>query len=99
MSYAELVEFNFRMHDSTQVDRQGPDVGTQYRSAIFTVSDEQEKVANAVKKEVQEKHYPNAKVATVITPLKEWYNAEDYHQKYLINNPSGYHCPSHFLQW
>lgn len=88
----------FRTHDPTQVDRQGADVGTQYRSAIFTASEEQEKTAKAVRDEVQQKHYPGQKIATAILPAKEWYDAEDYHQKYLINNPSGYHCSSHGLR-
>ncbi|GAA5922429.1 hypothetical protein JCM1841_004905 [Sporobolomyces salmonicolor] len=99
VSYAELVEFNLRMHDPTQVDRQGPDVGTQYRSAIFTASDEQAKVANKVIGEVQEAHYPGQKIATKVEPAGKWWDAEDYHQEYLHNNPSGYECPSHMLHW
>ncbi|GAA5975555.1 hypothetical protein JCM10908_005200 [Rhodotorula pacifica] len=99
VSYAELVEFHFRMHDPTQHDRQGPDVGTQYRSAIFTLSDEQAEIAKKVMSEVQEAHYPNKKIATVIQPAGKWWDAEDYHQEYLHHNPSGYECPSHILHW
>ncbi|GAA5878746.1 hypothetical protein JCM3774_005055 [Rhodotorula dairenensis] len=99
VSYAELVEFNFRMHDPTQTNRQGPDVGTQYRSAIFTLSDEQAEIAKKVMSEVQQAYYPDKKIATVIEPAGKWWDAEDYHQEYLHHNPSGYECPSHRLHW
>ncbi|GAA5967261.1 hypothetical protein JCM11641_000494 [Rhodosporidiobolus odoratus] len=99
VSLAELYEFHFRMHDPTQVDRQGPDRGTQYRSAIFTTSDEQAEVAQKVMKEVQEAHYPGQKIATTVQPAGKWWDAEDYHQEYLHHNPSGYECPSHLLHW
>ncbi|GAA6052364.1 hypothetical protein JCM3770_000206 [Rhodotorula araucariae] len=99
ISYAELAEFHFRMHDPTQVNRQGPDTGTQYRSAIFTTSDAQVETAKKVRDEVQEAHYPGKKIATTIEPVGQWWDAEDYHQLYLHNNPSGYECPSHVLHW
>ncbi|KDE02942.1 hypothetical protein MVLG_06539 [Microbotryum lychnidis-dioicae p1A1 Lamole] len=99
LSYATLVEFHYRMHDPTQVDRQGPDRGTQYRSAIFTTSDEQAEIAKKVTKEVQEAHFPNDKVATKIEPAGQWWDAETYHQEYLDNNPGGYECPTHRLHW
>ncbi|BGP14586.1 hypothetical protein JCM10213_001934 [Rhodosporidiobolus nylandii] len=99
VSYAELIEFHFRMHDPTQVDRQGPDRGTQYRSAIFTTSDEQVEIAKKVMQEVQEAHYPDQKIATKIEPVGKWWDAEDYHQEYLHHNPGGYECPSHLLHW
>ena len=67
MSYAELVEFNFRMHLPTEVDRQGPDRGTQYRTAIFTTDDAQAEIAKKVRTEVQEAHYPNEKIATSVS--------------------------------
>jgi peptide-methionine (S)-S-oxide reductase len=69
------------MHDPTQVDRQGPDRGTQYRSAIFTLSDEQAEIANKVKDEVQSEHYKGSKIATTIEPAGKWWDAEDYHQQ------------------
>ncbi|GAA6019423.1 hypothetical protein JCM11491_004823 [Sporobolomyces phaffii] len=99
VSYAEFTEFFFRMHDPTQVDRQGPDRGTQYRSAIFTLSDEQDRVANKVRDEVQDEHYKGSMIATTIEPAGKWWDAEDYHQQYLDNNPGGYECPSHVLHW
>lgn len=66
VSYAELVEFHYRMHDPTQVDGQGPDQGTQYRSAIFYLSPEQEEIARKVTAEVQEAHFPKQKIATKV---------------------------------
>ncbi|EEB05406.1 peptide methionine sulfoxide reductase [Schizosaccharomyces japonicus yFS275] len=98
-SYEKILQFFFAMHDPTQLNRQGGDVGTQYRSAIFTLSDEQNKIAREVMKQVQEKHYPNQPLATVIEPAGQWWNAEDYHQDYLEKNPSGYRCPAHYLRW
>ncbi|GAA6004713.1 peptide-methionine-S-sulfoxide reductase [Rhodotorula paludigena] len=99
VSYAELTEFHFRMHDPTQVNRQGPDTGTQYRTAIFTTSDEQVEIAKKIRDEVQEAHYPGQKIATTIEPAEKWWDAEDYHQQYLHVNPNGYECPSHLLHW
>ncbi|PRQ73149.1 Peptide methionine sulfoxide reductase MsrA [Rhodotorula toruloides] len=99
VSYAELIEFHFRMHDPTQVNRQGPDTGTQYRTAIFTTSDEQAEIAKKVMAEVKDAHYPDQNIATMVEPLAKWWDAEDYHQEYLHNNPGGYECPSHVLHW
>lgn len=72
VSYAELVEFNFRMHLPTEVDRQGPDRGTQYRTAIFTTDDTQDEIAKKVRAEVQEAHYPNDKIATTVSLTAKW---------------------------
>ncbi|GAA6059448.1 hypothetical protein JCM10212_005387 [Sporobolomyces blumeae] len=99
VSYAEHVEFFARMHDPTQVNRQGPDVGTQYRSGIFTLNDEQADIAKKVMQEVGDEHYKGKKIATTIEPAGKWWDAEDYHQQYLHNNPGGYECPSHVLHW
>lgn len=99
VSYAELVEFHYRMHDPTQVDGQGPDRGTQYRSAIFTYGSEQAEIAKKVTAEVQQAHYAGRKLATKIEPAGQWWTAEAYHQEYLHHNPSGYECPSHRLYW
>lgn len=66
---------------AAQANRQGPDVGTQYRSGIFTLSDEQANIAKKVMSEVQEAHYPDKKIATVIEPAGQWWDAEDYHQE------------------
>ncbi|CCV00020.1 unnamed protein product [Malassezia sympodialis ATCC 42132] len=103
VSYAELVEFFYRTHDPTQVNGQGPDIGTQYRSALFPHTDEQERTAKRVTEEVQAKHFQpkGSQIATQIErlPVEDFFVAEDYHQAYLINNPSGYHCPTHRLWW
>ncbi|KZV97174.1 peptide methionine sulfoxide reductase [Exidia glandulosa HHB12029] len=101
VTYAQLVEFFYRTHDPTTVDRQGPDTGTQYRSAIFYHSEEQERFAKQVTEEVQKKHFEGKgmKIVTKIEPASDWYDAEDYHQMYLFNNPNGYQCPTHRLQW
>ncbi|EPX70769.1 peptide methionine sulfoxide reductase [Schizosaccharomyces octosporus yFS286] len=98
-SYEKIVEFFFAMHDPTTVDRQGNDVGTQYRSVIFTTAPEQEGVAKKVLNEVQEKHFPEKKIVTQIVPSGKWWDAEEYHQQYLDKNPDGYRCSSHFLRW
>ncbi|ODN77413.1 peptide-methionine (S)-S-oxide reductase [Cryptococcus amylolentus CBS 6039] len=97
--YAELVEFFYRTHDPTTVDRQGPDTGSQYRSAIFYNNKEQEDVARKVTAEVQEKYLKGRPIVTQIAPVGKWFKAEDYHQHYLDNNPGGYECPTHRFYW
>jgi len=97
VSYKTLLEYFYRMHDPTTADRQGPDAGSQYRSGIFYHSPEQEAIARDVTKKVNEKWW-KGKVVTEILPAGEWWDAEDYHQKYLDVNPGGYECPSHFLR-
>ncbi|GJJ08224.1 hypothetical protein Clacol_002433 [Clathrus columnatus] len=101
LKYEELVEFFYRTHDPTTLNRQGNDRGTQYRSAIFTYSDEQAEIAKRVTAEVQAKHFDlrGEKIVTTIEPAKDWYSAEDYHQEYLHKNPWGYQCPTHRLHW
>lgn len=99
VGYGELVEFFYRTHEPTTADRQGPDRGSQYRSAIFYTTPEQKAVAEAVTKEVQEKYLPGKPIVTQIAPLTKWYDAEGYHQNYLFDNPSGYQCPTHRLYW
>jgi peptide-methionine (S)-S-oxide reductase len=97
ITYRELLEFLYKMHDPTTSNRQGPDTGTQYRSGIFYHDAEQEKVAREVTKLVNEQWW-KGKVVTEILPAGEWWDAEDYHQRYLDVNPGGYECPSHFLR-
>lgn len=99
VKYADLVEFFYRMHDPTTYNSQGPDRGTQYRSAIFTHSPEQEQAAREVTAKIQQLHFKGKNIVTQIIPAGDWFDAEDYHQKYLIKNPHGYECPSHFLRW
>jgi len=98
LSYRELLEFFYKMHDPTTLNRQGPDVGTQYRSAIFYHDEEQKSVAQEVTEKVQKQWWKNGKIETQVLPAGEWWDAEDYHQRYLDVNPSGYECPSHFLR-
>jgi peptide-methionine (S)-S-oxide reductase len=93
-SYRDLLGFFFRHHDPTTLNRQGPDIGTQYRSAIFYHSAEQEKEARqAVALLENAKIFPRP-IVTEIKPAGEFYAAEDYHQKYLQKNPAGY-CSIH----
>ncbi|KAG0311447.1 Peptide-methionine (S)-S-oxide reductase [Dissophora globulifera] len=99
INYPNLVEFFYIMRDLTSLDAQVPDIGTQYLSAIFYHSPEQEQIAKRVMDEVQDKHYQGQKIVTLIVPASEWYDAEEYHQKYLEKNPEGCACPKHFLRW
>ncbi|KIK75765.1 hypothetical protein PAXRUDRAFT_835558, partial [Paxillus rubicundulus Ve08.2h10] len=90
VSYGELVEFFYRTHDPTTVNRQGGDAGTQYRSVIFTHSPEQTTVAKRVTEEVQAKHF-TPKGENIVTEILEvglWHDAELYHQLYLFKNPN-----------
>lgn len=97
LSYAALLEnWFFRMHDPTTKDRQGNDVGSQYRSAIFVTSPEQRKVAQQVIQRVDRSGAWQAPVVTEITDAKPFTLAEDYHQDYLQKNPGGYTC--HYLR-
>jgi peptide methionine sulfoxide reductase msrA/msrB len=91
-SYEALLRFFFRIHDPTTPDRQGNDVGTQYRSAVFYHSDEQRRTAERVKGEVDASGKWRAPVVTQIAPAAAWWRAEDYHQDYLVKNPAGYTC-------
>ena len=81
VSYEQLLDVFWGLHDPTQVNRQGPDVGTQYRSAIFFHTPEQEKVATASRERTQAEH--SKPIATEIAPAGEFWPAEDYHQRYL----------------
>jgi peptide-methionine (S)-S-oxide reductase len=83
VSYAELLDAFWTCHDPTTKDRQGPDVGTQYRSVIFYHSPEQEKVARASLKEVDEGKFFKDKIVTEIVPAERFYKAEEYHQQYM----------------
>ena len=83
VSYQTLVEKFFKLHDPTQVDRQGPDYGSQYRSAIFFYSPEQQKVADQVKQTLTASGKYKRPIATEISKAAEFYRAEEYHQRYL----------------
>jgi peptide methionine sulfoxide reductase msrA/msrB len=92
ISYEDILEFFFKIHDPTTLNRQGNDVGTSYRSAIFVHNDEQRKIAEAVKAKVDKSGAWKRPVVTEIVPAKEFWSAEDYHQDYLQKNPGGYTC-------
>jgi peptide methionine sulfoxide reductase msrA/msrB len=97
LSYEELLErWFFRMHDPTTANRQGNDIGTQYRSAIFFTTPEQRTTAEAVKARVGASGKWRRPVVTEIVEASTFTSAEDYHQKYLVKNPGGYTC--HFLR-
>lgn len=81
VSYGALLDVFWEVHDPTQLNRQGPDVGTQYRSAIFVHSPEQEAAARAAKEAVQGRF--RKEVVTEIAPASEFHRAEDYHQRYM----------------
>ncbi len=83
VSYEQLVDAFWSMHDPTTLNRQGPDIGTQYRSAIFFHSAEQERVARASKEKAQASGKFRRPIVTEITPASPFYRAEDYHQQYL----------------
>jgi methionine-S-sulfoxide reductase/methionine-R-sulfoxide reductase len=92
ISYEQILEFFFKMHDPTTLNRQGNDVGSSYRSAIFYHDEHQRQVAEQVKKMVDASGAWKRPVVTEIVPAKEFWNAEEYHQDYLIKNPGGYTC-------
>jgi len=92
LSYETLLDYFFRMHDPTTLNRQHNDVGTQYRSAIFYTSDAQKQAAERVKTRWDKSGKFNRPIVTEITAAKKFYSAEEYHQKYLIKNPGGYTC-------
>lgn len=103
VSYAELIEFFYRTHDPTQLNQQGNDRGTQYRTAIFAHDQNQLDIAKKVTEEVQKKHFDpkGKKIVTQleVRPKEDFFPADDYHQQYLINNPNGYHCSTHRYWW
>jgi len=90
VTFEQLLEVFWAMHDPTQVDRQGPDVGDQYRSAIFTNSDEQQRAAEASRDTAQAKF--DRPIATEITPAGPFWPAEDYHQRYYDKNGHEPYC-------
>lgn len=97
LSYADLLEkWFFRMHDPTTLNRQGNDVGSQYRSAIFVTSPEQRKIAEEVKARVDKSGKWKRPIVTQIVDAGPFTRAEDYHQKYLEKNPGGYTC--HYMR-
>ncbi len=91
-SYEKILEYFFKIHDPTTLNRQGNDMGTSYRSAIFYHDDEQRQVAERMKQKVDSSGAWKRPVVTEIVPAKEFWTAEAYHQDYLQKNPGGYTC-------
>lgn len=96
LSYKDLLGYFFRMHDPTTPNQQGNDKGTQYRSAIFYHSPEQEKTAHEVIRNVEASKKWERPIVTQVLPATKFYPAEEYHQDYLKKNPQGYTC--HWLR-
>lgn len=92
LDYRTLLEAFFAIHDPTTRDRQGDDVGSQYRSVIFAVSERQRQIAGALIAELTEQQVWPAPIVTEILPAATFYPAEDYHQNYLANNPRQPYC-------
>lgn len=92
VSYRELLQVFFTVHDPTQLNRQGNDVGTQYRSVIFYHSPEQKQTAEAVIEELTAAGLWPRPIVTELSPFKEFYPAEDYHQEYYRHNPQQPYC-------
>lgn len=91
-SYQDILLYFFKIHDSTTIDRQGNDVGTQYRSEVFYLNEKQKKVAEEVKARVDKSKKLNGPVVTKIEKASEFTRGEEYHQDYLEKNPGGYTC-------
>jgi peptide-methionine (S)-S-oxide reductase len=92
VSFRELLEVFFTIHDPTTLNRQGADVGTQYRSAIFYHSPEQKSIAESTIAELDAKGIWGAPIVTEVVPAVEFYVAEDYHQEYYAGNASQPYC-------
>ncbi len=90
LSYDELLEVFFRNHDSTTLDRQGNDIGSQYRSAVFYHTSEQKQKASHAIQLLNKAKIFRDKIVTTLEEAKDFYTAEEYHQKYLKKNPNGY---------
>lgn len=92
VSYLKLLEVFMKTHDPTTVNKQGPDRGTQYRSVIFTHSDEQKSAAEALKKRYNDEEEFRSEVVTQIVPFTAFYPAEEYHQDYYRKHPNETYC-------
>ncbi|MBI5430857.1 MAG: peptide-methionine (S)-S-oxide reductase MsrA [Nitrosomonadales bacterium] len=96
LTYRHLLFEFFRMHNPTTRNKQGNDIGTQYRSAIFYLDETQKSTAEEVIRTVDASGDWGAPVVTEVVPYREFYRAEEYHQKYLVKHPDGYTC--HFVR-
>jgi methionine-S-sulfoxide reductase len=96
LSYRHLLFEFFRMHNPTTPNQQGNDIGSQYRSAIFYLGAEQKRIAEEAIKTVNASGEWGTQIVTETVPFKEFYRAEEYHQKYLVKQPHGYTC--HYIR-
>ncbi|GAA0853997.1 peptide-methionine (S)-S-oxide reductase MsrA [Aliiglaciecola litoralis] len=92
LSYRDVLEIFFALHNPTQLNRQGNDVGSQYRSAIFYHDDTQKKVAEDIIAEIEAEQIWPDPVVTEVIEINNYYQAEDYHQDYFSNNPQNQYC-------
>jgi len=92
VSYRDLLNVFFGIHDPTTLNRQGADVGTQYRSAIFYHDEEQKRIAEEVIKDLEEQKIFDRPIVTTLEKMDKFYVAEDYHQEYFANNPYQPYC-------
>ena len=92
ISYREILEIFFTVHDPTTLNRQGNDAGTQYRSAIFYHNEAQKIIAGQVTKEINEAHIWDKPIVTEIKPYTKFFSAEDYHRDYFERNPQQSYC-------
>ncbi len=96
ISYREILEFFFQIHDPTTENRQCNDIGSQYRSAVFFMNDDQRDIAQSVIRDIDRAGVLPKKIVTEVTKAEVFYEAEDVHQDYLLRNPGGYTC--HFIR-
>ncbi len=92
ISFSDLLHIFFTIHDPTTLNRQGADVGTQYRSAIYYHTPEQKQIAETTIAEISAEHIWQNPIVTEVTPLDTFYPAEDYHQEYYANHPNAGYC-------
>ncbi|CAG5006288.1 Peptide methionine sulfoxide reductase MsrA [Dyadobacter sp. CECT 9275] len=92
LSYRKLLEYFFQIHDPTTRNRQGNDIGTSYRSAIFFIGEDQREVAQALIAEMEASGIWPGKIVTEVVPATDFWNAEAEHQDYLQKHPGGYTC-------
>jgi peptide-methionine (S)-S-oxide reductase len=92
ISYREILEIFFSLHNPTQLNRQGNDIGTQYRSEIFTHDSEQQDIAMKMITEINQQQLFEQEIVTQVSPAVTFYSGEDYHQEYFKNNPENQYC-------
>lgn len=92
ISFSDVLHVFFSVHDPTTLNRQGGDIGTQYRSGIYYHSPEQEQTAREVIAELDAEHIWDSPIVTEVSPVDNYYPAEDYHQEYFANNPNQPYC-------